>query len=346
MTTTLLSMKRNDSAKMKQDKTLIVLVSLGDFCIGIYLISIATLDHWFGDRFCFVRFEWLTSPHCDLLGALSTFGNQLSLLSMTGLSISRALNFNRMTHNEETSLKHRMIFMGMAIFLISFSAFVALIPLMPSFDDYFVNGLFYKGVNLFSAIVTKETHYKVLQSYYGRFGHQQMSWSEIRVLVEKMFSNDYGNVVGRKVGFYSNDAVCVFKYLVTKSDPQFGYSVAVLYFNFLCFIFITSCYCFIEYTVKRNSESIVDAAGNSCHRKSGVKLTTKVAFIIATDFLCWIPFIVVCTLHFLGVVDATNWYSLFSINKTHKSLLEKNQNDVDRLPRNSFYKTRLLGSTP
>ena len=35
-----------------------------------------------------------------------------------------------------------------------------------------------------------------------------------------------------------------------------------------------------------------------------------------------------------------------SINKTHKSLLEKNQNDVDRLPRNSFYKTRLLGSTP
>ena len=31
-----------------------------------------------------------------------------------------------------------------------------------------------------------------------------------------------------------------------------------------------------------------------------------------------------------------------SINKTHKSLLEKNQNDVDRLPRNSFYKTELL----
>ena len=313
MTTTLLSMKRNDSAKMKQDKTLIVLVSLGDFCIGIYLISIATLDHWYGDRFCFARFEWLISLHCDLLGALSTFGNQLSLLSMTGLSISRALNFNRMTHNEETSLKHRMIFIGMAIFLISFSAFVALIPLMPPFEDYFVNGLFYKGVNLFSATVTKETHYKVLQKYYGRFGHQQMSWSEIRVLVENMFSNDYGDVVGRKVGFYSNDAVCVFKYLVTKSDPQFGYSVAVLYFNFLCFIFITSCYCFIECTVRKNSKSIVDAAGNSCHRKIGIKLTTKVAFIIATDFLCWIPFIVVCTLHFLDVVDATNWYSLFSV---------------------------------
>ena len=313
MTTTSLSMKRKDSVKIKQDKILVLLVSLGDFCIGIYLISIAGLDRWYGDGFCFTRFEWLTSPQCDLLGALSTFGNQLSLLSMSGLSISRALNFNRMTQSGGASLKHRIIFTVMAIILISSSAFLALIPLLPSFENYFVNGLFYKGINLFSATVDKETHYKVFHTYYGRFIAHQMSWTEIRVLVKNMFSNDYGDILGKKVGFYSNDAVCVFKYLVTKSDPQFGYSVAVLYFNFLCFILITSCYCFIEYTVKRNSEKIVDAAGNSCNRKSGVKLTTKVTLIIATDFLCWIPFIVVCTLHFLGVVDATHWYSLFSV---------------------------------
>ena len=313
MTTTLLSIKRYESVKTEQDKILIFLVSFGDLTTGVYLISIAVIDIWYGDGFCFARFEWLTSSYCDILGALSTFGNQLSLLSMTGLSISRALNFNKMTRSETASLKYRIIFTTMILFLITTSAFIAVIPLVPFLEDYFVNGLFYKGVNLFSATVTKETHYKVLQSYYGRFGYQKMSWSEIRLLVENMFSNDYGDVVGRKVGFYSNDAVCVFKYLVTKSDPQFGYSVAVLYLNFIFFVIITTCYCFIECTVRKNSKSIVDAAGNSCHRKSGIKLTTKVAFIIATDFLCWIPFIVVCTLHFLDVVDATNWYSLFSV---------------------------------
>ena len=39
----------------------------------------------------------------------------------------------------------------------------------------------------------------------------------------------------------------------------------------------------------------------------------KISVIIATDFLCWIPFVVVCSLHTLSVVDATPWYALFSI---------------------------------
>ena len=35
--------------------------------------------------------------------------------------------------------------------------------------------------------------------------------------------------------------------------------------------------------------------------------------IIITDFMCWVPFIVVCGLHYLSVFDATPWYSLFSL---------------------------------
>ena len=39
----------------------------------------------------------------------------------------------------------------------------------------------------------------------------------------------------------------------------------------------------------------------------------RIAIIISTDFLCWVPFIVVCALHSLDIIDATPWYSLFSM---------------------------------
>ena len=42
-------------------------------------------------------------------------------------------------------------------------------------------------------------------------------------------------------------------------------------------------------------------------------MNRRIGIIIATDFCCWIPFIVICALHFLAVLDATPWYSLFSM---------------------------------
>ena len=39
----------------------------------------------------------------------------------------------------------------------------------------------------------------------------------------------------------------------------------------------------------------------------------KISLIIVTDFVCWIPFIIVCCLHDLEILDATRWYALFSI---------------------------------
>ena len=42
-------------------------------------------------------------------------------------------------------------------------------------------------------------------------------------------------------------------------------------------------------------------------------LQRKIAVIISTDFLCWVPFIIICILHFSETVDATRYYGLFSI---------------------------------
>ena len=49
------------------------------------------------------------------------------------------------------------------------------------------------------------------------------------------------------------------------------------------------------------------------HIKRQRSLQQKITIIILTDFVCWIPFIAVCGLHYLGIASADNLYAFFSI---------------------------------
>ena len=42
-------------------------------------------------------------------------------------------------------------------------------------------------------------------------------------------------------------------------------------------------------------------------------MNRRITIIISTDFCCWVPFIIICALHLLEVLDATPWYSIFSM---------------------------------
>ena len=121
----------------------------------------------------------------------------------------------------------------------------------------------------------------------------------------------FSGVAGKKVHFYGNSGVCVFKYLVTMTDPQKWYSVAVLAVNLLCFMLISISYIIIHTKTASSSRSLGGAKNKEFARRNR-KLQAKVSAIILTDFLCWIPFTIVCFVHFGGAVDATMWYPIFS----------------------------------
>ena len=109
------------------------------------------------------------------------------------------------------------------------------------------------------------------------------------------------------MNFYGNDGVCVFKYLVTSNDPQKAFSLLVLAINFCCFAVITGCYIFISIKAGRSSRGVTKNSKNN----KGLQL--KIAAIIFTDFLCWIPLTIVCFLHYGEVINAAQWYPFFSI---------------------------------
>ena len=113
---------------------------------------------------------------------------------------------------------------------------------------------------------------------------------------------------GEAVHFYGNAGVCVFKYLVTQADPQRAFSLTILVVNFACFLVISTCYILIH------KQSTGSSSKNSAQRNTQARtLQAKIAFIIFTDFLAWVPFTIICFLHFGELIDAREWYPYFSV---------------------------------
>ncbi|KAL5247372.1 hypothetical protein ACHWQZ_G019294 [Mnemiopsis leidyi] len=308
------SLKNVETNKGLLNKLLIVLISFGDFLVGGYLFTISVIDFILGSSYCFRQIEWRSSIYCSILGIISTMGSQVSLFSMTCLSIARLIGIkSAMGISSNPSLRSCCKIALVLSLITGTSLAIAILPTLPQFEDFFVNGMRYEKTNpLFVGLPNKEVHRQVIEAYYGRTRGEKnsMSWKTILELVDGMFTSTYGGISRQKVDFYGNDGVCLFKYFVTDEDPQRFFSWTILGINFFCFSIISISYIIITILSIRSGKAITN---NRQIEKRNRKIQRKITCIIATDFCCWVPFIVICCLHSLSILDATPWYAFFSI---------------------------------
>ena len=296
------------------NKLLRMTVAIGDFLTGMYLLFIALADFIFQDSYCVKQHSWMSSTYCATLGVISTFGANISIYSMTCLSIFRVFNMQNLSSKTNKCIK---LIMSLVFSLIAVaSVTISVSPLLENFKDFFVNGLTYeKRMQIFMAAVDKKTHMNVLHAYHGKILKKDLSWDEIQRLVKIMFTQNYGMIHSRYNHFYGNDGVCLFKYFVKNDDPQKLFVWANLSVIFLSTIAITNCYGMIIFRAKASAKSVQSMM--ACQEKSidkhTLRLQKKVTRIILTDLLCWVPFLLICLLHSLEVLDATFLYPFFSI---------------------------------
>ena len=248
------------------------------------------------------------------MGVLSTFGSQLSLYAMTVLSVFRIYCVRNKSLRGTMTRKTTGVLGSISTAIILSALLFSMIPLIDMAENFFVNGLVYPQNPLLIGSLDKEKHMKILQAHYGNF-HQDgvLSWEMIRRLVQGMFTTFNGPVVGKKVHFYGNSGVCLFKFFVTPEDPQRMYTWFIIAQNAVCFFVITLCYILIHLTVEKSTKRSSTDRRRDGQPNRNAALNRKITLMISTDFLCWIPFIVVCALHYAEVMNATRWYSLFSI---------------------------------
>ena len=316
----LLTLTRCQTSVALINKSLVILISFGDFLIGCYLIVIAVYDSIiFKKDYCLREITWITSIECSVIGIFSTIGSQISLFSMTVLSTVRIYGiWNSMRVPGEVTLLKAVQVTTVVFSLALASAAIAIIPVIDQLEDFFVNGLkFDNELSFFIGTPDKRLIFDVLEAYYGRMKTATLSWDMIRQMVSGMYSHDLDyhdhTLKQTKVDFYGNDGVCLFKYFVKSNDPQKMFVWGILILNFLCFMIITLSYILIGLVSLRSSKSLTNSQGNRQISNRNRRMNQKIAIIIGTDFVCWVPFIIICVLHSLEVLDATPWYSFFSM---------------------------------
>ena len=293
------------------------MINIGDFLTGLYILLISIVDTLFNSGiYCKKQLTWLTSHYCAVLGIISTLGSYISLLSMTYLSIFRARSFKKQNVKFFIYMKLKVIAIITSIVFIS--AFIAIFPLIDGFEDIFVNGLVYdEKLRLFVAKATMYNHLDVINAYFGKILKNILTWEQINKLVYVMFTNNYGAISKKKIHFYGNDGVCLFKFYVKRSDPQSIFVWLILAMSFICFAVISVCYIIIVSGIKRNKPLLIKSLPKKLqvHKRDArkEKLQKNITFIILTDFLCWIPFIIICALHSFEVIDATYLYTISSV---------------------------------
>ena len=82
--------------------------------------------------------------------------------------------------------------------------------------------------------------------------------------------------------------------------------------NLFCFMLISVSYVIINMTAVKSSRGSGQGTNPEANQKNR-KMRNRIALIIATDFACWVPFIIISALHNLGAIDATSWYLIFAM---------------------------------
>ena len=342
------SIKKCETEAMMTTKVLVNLIGCGDLLMGVYLELIFIYDSLiYRDGYCQRQPEWLTGTPCFILGSLSTTGSQVSLFSMTVLSFISMYGF---TCNDKLRIPgpvNRTSVMKVTILTIAIvagSLTIAIAPVIPSLQNLFAEpqGRYYDpSYKIFLGFPDKSRNIKVLRAYYDwpDIGNSSssnipsdLSWSEIVEKVGGMFSQDQGTFASKPVSYvFGNSGVCLFKHFIvsasarergssssletgrSSNEQEFELSVWIMIVvNLSCFILIAVCYVRILWKARQSTQE--SGLYDNPHRQREDKdMQKRLSAIIITDFLCWVPFLIISILHNIGRIDAAPWYIPFAM---------------------------------
>ena len=296
------------------NQMLIILIALGDFLVGLYMLLVLAATIHFGDSYCPHRNKWLSSNHCSGLGVLSTTGTMISMLSMTVLSAFRMYSLKMMVSLGEATLKAKLKALVISLSIVLVSLLIAVLPVLNALSSYFVNGLILEGNPLFTGVTDRTRIEAVVKHFNPSESIKSQSWNDYEEALQNLYylkKNFTGLTSSRpRIGFYGNQGVCLFKYFVKPDDPQVAFSMLIIGLCSVCFIIISICYLFI---FSYAASSSVESGSSETQKQSMKRLQHKVTLIITTDFLTWIPFIIIALLHLSNQIDATPYYEFCSI---------------------------------
>uniref|UniRef100_A0A3B4TU74 Lutropin-choriogonadotropic hormone receptor n=1 Tax=Seriola dumerili TaxID=41447 RepID=A0A3B4TU74_SERDU len=114
--------------KLTISRFLMCNLAFADLCMGLYLMLIAFMDHYSRHEYYNHATDWQTGPGCGIAGFLTVFASELSVYTLTVISLERWHTITNAMHvNKRLRMHHVAAIMGAGW---GFSLLVALLPLV------------------------------------------------------------------------------------------------------------------------------------------------------------------------------------------------------------------------
>ena len=247
--------RNSNAAKHNVQSRLLLNLAMSDLLMGLYMVIIASADVHFGEYFPVQAERWRTGIICRVAGVLSILSSEASVLYVTLISIDRFISI-KYPHTKYKFSNRSTVVIICTVWV--FAGMLGIIPAIlsgrnPKFYD---NSHVCIGIPL--ALVTS----------YSTHSFEKIVTFDRIIFLPKNFTQT------RYIG----------------SEPGMHFSTAIFVgLNSLCYMIILGCYAELLRVVYK---TLRRGDGLDQEMKKQVRLTTKVTAIVATDFLCWCPIIV------------------------------------------------------
>ena len=229
---------------------LITNLSISDFLMGLYLISLLSADLYYKDYFPSHSEGWRSSILCRVAGALSVLSSEASVFFITLITIDRFFGVKYTFSRFRFGIKSARIVVAL-LWTISFSiAFTVFVLSQKDSDLYAVSevcvGL---PISRISSHLINETAIIPLSTFYSY-------------------------------------RVSVFNYINTGSEAGMFLSIALFTcFNLICFFIVGYCYLAIFMYVRKTTKQ----SGRSPNLNEEIRMAIEMCLLVFTDFCCWVP---------------------------------------------------------
>ena len=258
---------------------LITNLSISDFLMGVYLITLLSVDLYYHDYFPSHSESWRNSMLCKVSGAISVLSSETSVFFITLISIDRFLRVKFPLSKYLLSNKSTRIVLPLlwsVAFSISISSFVL------SWMDSDVYSVSETCVGL---PISRQPLYTI---------------NTTTIPVSKPFRPKY-----------RYEGVTIQQLVYTGSEPSMQFSFAIFaILNSMCFLVVGFCYITIFISVRQSAKR----SGLAISRKE-IHMAKKLSLLVLTDFCCWVPIGVLSILVQAGAVEvnpvAHAWIATF-----------------------------------
>ena len=259
--------KKKTTDKNKIQTFLLRNLAMSDLLMGVYMLLIASADIYFGKYFPMRAEAWRSGITCRIAGTLSIVSSEASVFFITLISIDRFINIKYLNSRYKLGKRSSAV-VAIVIWIMAFA--LGSVPSSLAGE----NNLFYDNSHVCIGLpLSKLRIYKTEESEI---------WTPLCV--------DDGRVCYWKQQVHSQ--------YVGEINGMIFASVIFLGLNFLCYLVILMCYVDIVKVYFRSSKRV----GRNPEMKKQIRLTSRVAAIVLTDFACWFPIIIIGILVQAGVL--------------------------------------------